>query len=473
VARLTVEHALAELQRLVRRRLAVDGIPAMSGLLPDDLQSDESKMLGLRRDERDALQYVRNLLAEDLRFEYLKESAAEAATWRFVCLAHMRDGDHVPDFVAEHAREPMERTCFLPLESLTISEEIELFGVRLLPLDQASPPEPLFGPPLTEASRSVVAVPALGTDYMKMNGRARVAAEHALRLLRATLREHPWIADEQLRFRLGPSVWFDDERSAWQRAPDEGWELTLDQGLVELVTSQPISSLPEVPSTDVERRAELALRWYERAQLVVEPIDKLLYLFFALEAILGDKSEGLKAPALAVRRAMLGLLTTGHFTHPARTYLLYDKVRSAAVHGERPPDVDGRDVRSFGWDIRIAINEFLQFASDHGLVKRSRMRQALDVDDRRQGVVQALLEQDPDLWAPYLGPARDALRVTLEAGTLVTVAPVDGGGGEALADPQEVKAGDVAVVRGLSIMIAADEMKIIVERTRADGTASG
>src|SRR5215204_5102543 len=106
MARHPVEHALAELQRLVRRRPAPDGIPALTAVVPDDLQSEEVKMIGLLRDERDALTRVRNLLAGDLRFEYLKESEAEAATWRFVCLAHLRKGDHVPDFVAEHTREP-------------------------------------------------------------------------------------------------------------------------------------------------------------------------------------------------------------------------------------------------------------------------------------------------------------------------------------------------------------------------------
>jgi hypothetical protein len=472
MARLTVEHALAELQRLVRRRPAADGIPALTARIPDDLQSDEAKVIALPRDEYDALKRVRKLLPEDLRFEYLEERAAEAATWRFVCLAHMRSGDHVPEFVAEHAREPMERTCFLPLELLTVSEELDLLGVRLLPVDQASPPEPFFGPPLTETTRTVVAVPVRGTSYEKMNERARATADHTLRLLRATLRAHRWIAHEQLRFRLGPSFWFDDNRSGWKRAPDEGWELTLDEPLVELASSQPMWSLPEVPRTDVERSAELAVRWYERAQLVVERIDKLLYLFFALEAILGDTSEGLKAPALAIRRAMLGGLTTGHFIHPARTYLLYGEVRSAAVHGEPPPDVDEREIGSFAWDIRIAINEFLQFAADRGLVKRKRVRQALDTDEQRQGLIDTLLEEDPDRWRPYLAPARDALRVTLEVGSAVRLTPVDGGGGERLDDAQDMKSGDIAVVRRRSVRIATDEAKIVVELTRVDGGAS-
>jgi hypothetical protein len=39
---------------------------------------------------------------------------------------------------------------------------------------------------------------------------------------------------------------------------------------------------------------------------------------------------------------------------------------------------------------------------DRRLVKRARVRQALDGDERRQGVVDALLKEDPELWARYL-----------------------------------------------------------------------
>jgi len=83
-----------------------------------------------------------------------------------------------------------------------------------------------------------------------------------------------------------------------------------------------------------------------------------LYLFFALEAILGDRSEGLKAPALAIRRALLGWLVTSGFSHPSRTFLLYDDLRSAAaVHGEAPPSLPERLSDMFASDVRRALNE--------------------------------------------------------------------------------------------------------------------
>jgi hypothetical protein len=211
--------------------------------------------------------------------------------------------------------------------------------------------------------------------------------------------------DRQLRFRLGPVVWFDDSiRAGWTSPPEEGWELELDDGLLRHATSQQISTLPAEPSNDVESRAERALEWFERAQLAVDPMVQLLYLFSALEAILGDRSEKLKAPALAVRRAMLGLLTSGGFTHPNRTYLLYDEVRSYAIHGEAPRPISQREVDDLAWDVRRAINEFLEYARAKGFTKRAHVRKALDEHERRDSVVEGLLRDDPELWSRYLKP---------------------------------------------------------------------
>jgi len=89
-----------------------------------------------------------------------------------------------------------------------------------------------------------------------------------------------------------------------------------------------MSALALNPATDVEKKADLALRWMERAWLAGEPLVGLLFLFFALEALLGDKSEGLKAHLLAFRQMMLSHILTGGFSHPNETWFLYEKVRS-------------------------------------------------------------------------------------------------------------------------------------------------
>ena len=44
----------------------------------------------------------------------------------------------------------------------------------------------------------------------------------------------------------------------------------------------------------------------------------------------------MKGANLAVRRAMLGFVTTAQFVDPSRTFVYYDKVRSNAVHGDEP-----------------------------------------------------------------------------------------------------------------------------------------
>jgi hypothetical protein len=59
-------------------------------------------------------------------------------------------------------------------------------------------------------TEAVIGVPCSGTDGRKMMGRARRLAGHALRVLRAGLREDRGIADVQLRFRLGTLYWFSE-----------------------------------------------------------------------------------------------------------------------------------------------------------------------------------------------------------------------------------------------------------------------
>lgn len=355
--------------------------------------------LRLDSDEQVALTRTRTFLRADLRFEHLRKEGVDDATWRFVCQAHsQRKGDLVVPFVAENAREPSVSTCYFPVELLTIASPAELFGIRLLPA-----PEPSVGP----AVGSVIAVECTGTSLDGMVERARPIAERALRLMRATFREAHFMPDRQLRFQLGDTYWFDDHPGGWAMRSDVGWALEVDSALLRQAASQEISTLPLSPTKDIERRAELALQWFERAQLATDPLLELLYLFFALEAILGDSSEGLKGPNLALRRALLGLATTGGFSHPARAFLLYDEVRSAAVHGEIAPAVDQREIDVFAWDVRRAINEFVGYARRKGLTKRAQVRQTLDAHKGRQRVIDGLLKQDARLWRVLLKLSSD------------------------------------------------------------------
>ena len=375
--------------------------------MPEDVATSAVTGLSLDDVESRTLGQLRRKVAEDLRFEHLDEHQVEDLTWRFFCQAALHKGDFGVRFVADYARELVERLCYFAVELLTVETEMQLAGARLLPKDAVDLPDLLFGPDLRLSTGSVIAVPVTGTNYNNMTARARPVAERALRTLRMALRADHWVPDDQLRFHLGDAAWFDNGAGGWRSTPGAGFDLHLDDKLVRTASSQPVASLPAVLTTDVERRVDRALQWWERAHFAVEPNLQLLFLFFALEAILGDESEGLKAPALALRRAMLGLLVTGHFAHPNRINFLYDEVRSTAVHGEEAPDVSKKDVDAFAWDVRTAINEFLAFAATEGHTKRKTIRRALDASPRRQGIIDAWSSRVPSsgrsTWAREVG----------------------------------------------------------------------
>jgi len=101
----------------------------------------------------------------------------------------------------------------------------------------------------------------------------------------------------------------------------------------------------------------------ERACLTGDELIALLYRFFALEALLGDKSEGLKAHGLAFREMMLSRIVSGGFRHPNATFFFYDQIRSAAVHGEEDPAVAQADAAGFEWAARDALTNYLVLVS--------------------------------------------------------------------------------------------------------------
>ena len=393
----------------VAMRQAHEGKPPPGSFVwpvPEDLQTEEVKSIAVTREERKLLDAASQALSEDMRFEHLDDKCVGEAVWRFACQTVLRLSDgKVARFIEEHAIEPTDRVVYFPVTHLKVAEDRELFGVRFLRAESVDPPtgSPWWPNP-APAMMSVIAVPCLGaTNYTAMRRRARLAAEHALRLLRATLREHPGLHDRQLRFGLGDVAWLDDGITGWELDPATGWEMTLDKGFADLATGQAVSSLPLDPDTDVERRGNRALRWYERAQLSVEPTIELLFLFSALETIVGDKSKGLKGAMIARRRATLGAITREQFAHPLKTYLLYDKVRNDAIHGEEPPEVPGDELLHFGHDVRRAINEFLEYARANGLVRRKRVTDALERSEDWKTVRDVVRPLDPDAWDKCFG----------------------------------------------------------------------
>jgi hypothetical protein len=389
-----VEQALLELQRLVREPMLADPPDPLYklGHVPEEFAPGEEQT-GLHGtpEEIQALELLRWLLPQDLRFEHIDKSKIESATFEFVCRAHYQpDEDHVPQFVADHAQALLERTCFLPIVHLKVKDELHFQGCRLLPAAAVELPGRMLGPDPSPTMDSVLAVNCTGTSHEQMSIRATEVAHHAIRLLRVAMREDKWVHDRQLRFRLGESLWFSDGASGWQTAPDLGWEYVPDEPALERATSQPLATLPLVGNNDVERGANTALRWFERAQLATDPLVEMLYLFFALEALIGD-SEREKGRKLAARRAILGLKTSGYHTDPGRIYFYYGRVRSTAVHGGDPGDVPRDEIDKVSWDMRRAINEFLEYAKANSFTERSWIVKALDSDPHRDEIIKRFL----------------------------------------------------------------------------------
>lgn len=376
-------------------------LPDRPGLVinvPEDLQHDGLASVSFSKTEANALKKAVELLGTDLRFEYLEDGQRRDLVHRFAIRALTDDKQSVADFVAEHAREIKKVYCYMDIEDLAVTSELRVADVRFVPPDRAPAPR-LFNRPISV--RGVAVVACEGTDFSKMTERAKVSAGVAVRVLRSALREHNFIPENQLRFRLGEHAWFDESQAGWRRHTADPFELELDAALAEFVESQAISSLPAVPSNDAERRLHRSLFWLDKAQLEMDPTTRLLFGFFALETILGDRSEGPKALGIAYRRAMLGAAVSEHFTAPDRTFYLYDSIRSAAVHGEGNLLVTEKEARIFLWDVRRAIREYAAFSRREGLTKRRQIRRALENHPDRPKMEELLMAENSKRWRKF------------------------------------------------------------------------
>jgi DNA-binding transcriptional ArsR family regulator len=168
------------------------------------------------------------------------------------------------------------------------------------------------------------------------------------------------------------------------------------------VEADPITGLWKESLTSLEQHATRALSWIEDSIIESDPLKSLLFSFFALEAMLGDSSEGLKSNGLAYRRALLSHATRGSFPNPDQVYLLYDRVRSAAVHGEEAPPVSERDQGAFLWDVREALDEYLELAAREGFETRRRLLGYLRVHPDRAQLDEWLADFGDRGWTRFL-----------------------------------------------------------------------
>jgi hypothetical protein len=369
--KMMVEQALRTVERTARESMEWPNPPAV----PYKYRINMHQKYRPIDHQVDALEELEAALAVDLRFEHMKEREIREAVEDFASAAYVhRDASHIAEFLAGHAEEPQSLVCSFPIEGLTVHREISLFGVTFTPAEESEIPKRMLGPGHGPIG-AVVSTNCTGTNGAAMKERARNKVEHALRQLRAGLREHRGIPDQQLRFRLGTSYWFDGGGGGWSTPSDQIIDIGLNDELVELATSTEIAKLPAEGGTSIEKAARRALQWFDDALLATDPLKEMLYLFFALEG-----------KNLALRRALLSHKLDQGFTRPGRIYVLYEEVRNEAVHGGEPLEVSNSEVSKFQWDVRRAINEFLKYARKEGFSRRGKLLKALDSDPARDEI---------------------------------------------------------------------------------------
>lgn len=393
--------ALRVLQAAARdTRAPESGDHGRSGRVPADLIEDDFRWLYLSRRETTLFEKAREALLNDLALEHVGRRADELV-WRFVCEAsRKRSVDHVEPLLTAHARDVESHSVFFTVLHLRAVEPFQFAGVEFFPLsdDRVPASAQLKDEPHAGAA---VAVATAGTDRDRIVVRARKEATHALMLLRVASAQSINLHERQLRFQLGERFAFTDSRAGWALGPDAAWEASMSAVEADKLSEQRLAGLTPAPKGSIQRHANTAVRWLNRARFANDPVERLLFLFFSLEAILGDIGGGEKGRNLAFRLAMLDHVSSGSFNEPSKTFVLYDSVRSVAVHGGEPPEINMRTVDGFGSTIHRAINLFLAHADALGATKRSQVCVSLEQHEDSVELLAWLCERDPATWADY------------------------------------------------------------------------
>jgi len=269
-------------------------IPSLTMALPDDLITKDACSVDFNKLEHDAIKNAIDVLLNELHFEYLYFDL-EQIIRRFACECAMNKSRNnlVDEFVEKYAKQPEELKLYVDIENLVQNECVDLPNIRLLPY----PSEYVnvndngyFG-----KTQCVAEVTVRGTDAVRMRERGLEIINFDLRILRVGLRQHPAIHDQQLRFRAGKGWAIEDGRIGWIDHVDNGYSIGINDNLLDIVKRQPIYNLKYNSIGKINKKVNLAIQWVELSRLSTDPLLSLLYDMFALETILGDKKEKLKA----------------------------------------------------------------------------------------------------------------------------------------------------------------------------------
>lgn len=392
---------LKTLQQEVRSKGRLEARGGRGGKIPQRLATPEAGWLEVGPGIAHLIREVTEALREDERFEHLAEKA-DATVWEFVCDSAINRGtDHVKAFVNDRSRAPQSFTLRFSVDHLTVAEPEPVGDVVLLPLPDESTKA---GQHLRRdaAAGCMAQVVVTGTDSRRATERGRERARHALSLLRVSLANIRGLHERQLRFRVGEMFTIDESLQGFQRHDDEALDIDLDKPLGEAIPGFKPLELPFTTGTEIHRRLALAVSWIDAAHMDASPIHRVGFLFTALEAMLGDSAEGLKAPALVFYRTALGHVVQGQFPDPHRLYYLYDQVRSYATHGEITPDVTEDDIAYLNWNIRTTLFDLVTLCQTRNLVSRAQVRKELMKDGVDQLTLDYLRSTGPqDWWADW------------------------------------------------------------------------
>jgi hypothetical protein len=382
-----VEIALRRLQGDMRNnREFEEGTWAGHCRVPADLTLDKGLTLQYDRETEQLLRQAGAAVRDDLRLEHIGDSIDDEV-WRFACLSYLgRSEDQVSAFLAKFDQEPFAEPTLFPVHGLSVDQPFDFAGVTFLPLTPDLVPacSDLDEDP---ACRSLIQIEAVGTKKDAMVDRARLKARHALRVLRVALRRHFGMGSFELRFRLGYRATVGQTYSEWSLPSSLGFALDLETGSLETVAADALTAIMHYTRHDIEKRVVLALKWLERARFEDDLTVACLYLFFALEALLGNRGAEEKGSHLCFYRVVLGEVSGYGFRHPFETYLLYADVRSKAVHGSEAAPVSEDAVRRLEADVYAALYELVDFTRANNMAHHFKFLEALRTHEKAPKVV--------------------------------------------------------------------------------------
>jgi hypothetical protein len=305
----------------------------------------------------------------------------------------------------QRAEDVRSHVLLLAVSGLTVAAPVVLGDVDFIAADAW--PE---SSPLNPEVRGLARVTVRGSITDPMVSKARAKVEDAMAKLRINAAGQGAL-DSQLRFHLdGHWTWADGGRGGWWRTPQQLVSLEVGPVLLEPDRAHPVTVLPYPAQTDVQKRAQFALMWLDQAARADEPLLRTVLPLFALEALVGDRSEKLKANSLVFYRIMLGATVSGWWTSPNALHTFYREIRSHAVHGSIPArEASKANISFLNSDARSALREYLILCEREGFTKRSQLLGWLTTHQLAAEITAWLAEHDPAIWGGWEPPTSNNL----------------------------------------------------------------